>query len=163
MEHIKTVSFCPNRYILIQNYFMKFNLNQAAKAVNIARSTLYRDINNGKVSIVKDPKGKSFIDVSELERVYGKVKLNETEESVSEIQSATIDNTRLYEQEISLLREHINLLKDERDDLRKRLDDESSERKKLTLLLTHQTKEAEDKYKAKKTGKLWDKIFKKRH
>ena len=102
---------------------MKFNLNQAAKAVNIARSTLYRDINNGKVSITKDAKGKSFIDVSELERVYGTVKLNDTEESVPEIHNATLDNTRLYEQEISLLREHIDILKDERDDLRKRLDD----------------------------------------
>lgn len=140
---------------------MKFNLNQAAKSVNIARSTLYRDINNGKVSIAKDAKGKSFIDVSELERVYGAVKLNDTDESVQEIHKATLDGNRLYEQEISLLREHIDILKDERDDLRKRLDDESSERKKLTLLLTHQTEKKEEK-KEKNTGHLWNKIFKKR-
>lgn len=140
---------------------MKFNLNQAAKSVNIARSTLYRDINNGKVSITKDAKGKSFIDVSELERVYGAVKLNDTDESVQEIHKATLDGNRLYEQEISLLREHIDILKDERDDLRKRLDDESNERKKLTLLLTHQTEKKEEK-KEKNTGHLWNKIFKKR-
>ena len=152
--------FVHSLHIATHRYTMKFNLNQAAKAVNIARSTLYRDINNGKVSITKDAKGKSFIDVSELERVYGAVTLNDTEESVPAIHNATLDNTRLYEQEISLLREHIDILKDERDDLRKRLDDESSERKKLTLLLTHQTEMKEAK--AKKTGNLWNKIFKKR-
>lgn len=137
---------------------MKLNINQAAKSINVARSTLYRDINNGKVSITKDAKGRSFIDVSELERVYGKVTLSDMSESVSIQQSDTVEKDTLLQREIELLREHIDILKDERDDLRQRLNAEAEERKKLTLMLTHQ-KEIQETKKEIRTSKLYKKIF----
>ena len=138
---------------------MKLNINQAAKSINVARSTLYRDINNGKVSITKDAKGRSFIDVSELERVYGEVTLSDMSESVSVQQSDTVEKDTLLQREIELLREHIDILKDERDDLRQRLNAEAEERKKLTLILTHQKEIQETKEKAIKTSSLYEKIF----
>ena len=45
---------------------MRMNIHQAAKAVGVARSTLYRDIQDGKVSVGKDGRGKPYVDVSEL-------------------------------------------------------------------------------------------------
>jgi predicted site-specific integrase-resolvase len=140
---------------------MKLNINQAAKSINVARSTLYRDINNGKVSINKDAKGRSFIDVSELERVYGEVTLSDMSENVLAQQSDTVEKDTLLQREIELLREHIDILKDERDDLRQRLNSEAEERKKLTLILTHQ-KETEDRKKTK-TSDLYEKIFGKKN
>lgn len=138
---------------------MKLNINQSAKSINVARSTLYRDINNGKVSITKDAKGRSFIDVSELERVYGEVTLSDMSESVQMLHNDTVEKDTLLQREIELLREHIDILKDERDDLRQRLNDEAEERKKLTLMLTHQK---ETKKEARTdVPKLFEKIFKK--
>ena len=51
--------------------------------------------------------------------------------------------------EFDLLREQIALLKDERDDLRRRLDEEAEERRmtqaKLTALLTHEREQDPEK------------------
>lgn len=138
---------------------MKLNINQAAKSINVARSTLYRDINNGKVSITKDARGRSFIDVSELERVYGEVTLSDMSESVPMIHNDTVEKDTLLQREIELLREHIDILKNERDDLRQRLNDEAEERKKLTLMLTHQ-KETKIETRTD-VPNLFEKIFKK--
>ena len=46
-------------------------LTQAAKTANIARSTLYRAIHNGRLSVVSQPNGSKAIDTSELQRVFG--------------------------------------------------------------------------------------------
>ncbi len=132
---------------------MRMNINQAAKAVGVARSTLYRDIQEGKVSVGKDGRGKPYVDVSELERAYGGVTLSDTSESVLIGQTDTQQKNRkdnTLQRETDLLREQIELLKSERDDLRRRLDDETEERRtaqsKLTALLTDQReKEAQQK------------------
>lgn len=124
---------------------MRMNINQAAKAVGVARSTLYRDIQEGKVSVGKDARGKPYVDVSELERAYGSVTLSDTSESVSIGQAETQQKDKkdnALQREHDLLREQIELLKSERDDLRRRLDEETEERRlaqaKLTALLTDQ-------------------------
>ena len=46
-------------------------LTQAAKTAGIARSTLYRAIQNGRLSVVSKPNGSKGIDTSELQRVFG--------------------------------------------------------------------------------------------
>ena len=124
---------------------MRMNINQAAKAVGVARSTLYRDIQEGKVSVGKDARGKPYVDVSELERAYGGVTLSDTSETVSKGHSDTLQKDKkdsALQREHDLLREQIELLKSERDDLRRRLDEETEERRlaqaKLTALLTDQ-------------------------
>ena len=58
---------------------MKMNISQAAKAVGKSRKTLYRHIDAGKVSVEKDATDSPVIDVSELQRVYGKVDTGVTE------------------------------------------------------------------------------------
>ena len=46
-------------------------LTQAAKTAGIARSTLYRAIQKGRISVVSQPNGSKGIDTSELQRVFG--------------------------------------------------------------------------------------------
>ncbi len=62
-----------------------------------------------------------------------------TSVSSSSISSAeTPSNPDALQVEIEGLRQQIALLRDERDDLRRRLDAEAEERRRLTLLLTDQ-------------------------
>lgn len=130
---------------------MLLNKNQSAKAVGISRTTLDRHIKEGKLSVQKDGSGKCLIDISELQRVYTKLNINETSNTVHTVQNGTSNKNKPFVTEVNLLHEQINLLKNERererrqfetiiDDLRTRLDQESEERRKtqtqLTALLT---------------------------
>ncbi|RUQ34617.1 MAG: hypothetical protein EKK71_16000 [Candidatus Competibacteraceae bacterium] len=141
---------------------MRMNINQAAKAVGVARSTLYRDIQEGKVSVGKDGRGKPYVDVAELERAYGSVTLSDTSETVSIGQTRTPQKDKkdsALQREHDLLREQIELLRSERDDLRRRLDDETEERRaaqaKLTALLTDQPATASQKAVAGRWARAW--------
>ena len=144
---------------------MRMNINQAAKAVGVARSTLYRDIREGKVSVKKDGRGKPYVDVSELERAYGSVTISDTfgmSESVPERQSETPQKDKrdsALQHECDLLREQIALLKDERNDLRQRLDQEAEERRmtqaKLTGLLTDQREAGRQKADGGRFSRAW--------
>jgi len=55
----------------------QLNLSQAAEAVGITRRTLYNHIEQGRVTVSRGEKNTRVIDVSELMRVYGYVKLPE--------------------------------------------------------------------------------------
>ena len=60
----------------------RLKVSQAAKAVGRARSTLNRDIANGKVSITRTGTGQPYIEIAELERAYGERYLNNPEITV---------------------------------------------------------------------------------
>ena len=49
---------------------MLLTMTEAAKRAGVSRARLYRDISNGKVSVVKDGEGPQRIDLVELARVY---------------------------------------------------------------------------------------------
>jgi predicted RNase H-like nuclease (RuvC/YqgF family) len=130
----------------------RLNVSQAAKAVRRARSTLNRDIDNGKVSVTRNGKGQPFIDIAELERVYGSVDIRTVTENVSIGQDETFKNGNSDSSlsgEIEVLRERLSTIEIERErerqqltdqieDLRNRLNAESEERRKLTAILTDQ-------------------------
>lgn len=141
---------------------MRMNINQAAKAVGVARSTLYRDIQEGKVSVGKDGRGKPYVDVAELERAYGSVTLSDTSETVANGQAGTHQKDKkdsALQREHGLLREQIELLRSERDDLRRRLDAETEERRtaqaKLTALLTDQRTTTPKKAAEGRLARAW--------
>lgn len=143
---------------------MRFSINQAAKAVGVARSTLYRDIKEGKVSVGKDGKGKPFIDVCELERVYGKVTVSDMSEDVPIGHVATVEKDSkdsVLQREIELLRERLADKDSVIDDLRRRLDSEAEERRRLTMLLTYQPEppQPDTTKTAHGKGRLWEKLF----
>lgn len=55
------------------------NISKAAKLAGISRTHLYRKyINTGMISVSKDETGKSFIDTSELIRVFSKLHTGKT-------------------------------------------------------------------------------------
>jgi hypothetical protein len=51
----------------------KVNLSQAAKLTGKNRTTIWRHIHSGKLSIERDRDGLPFVDTSELIRVYGEL------------------------------------------------------------------------------------------
>ena len=82
--------------------------------------------------------GSFEIDPSELHRVYAPVPTEQAEACSSERLATheSYSENRALQAEIQGLREHLALLKNERDDLRQRLDIEGEERRRLTYLLT---------------------------
>ena len=138
-------------------------LGQASKEVGRSKTALTNAIKSGRLSATKLVDGSYSIDPSELFRVYSPV---DRQVDFAPVHNLTqqIDATGLHENE--LLRELVEQVKSERNDLRKRLDDAELSRQRmegelnrLTLLLTHQpSPQALDK---KKTNSLFAKIFKK--
>lgn len=135
-------------------------LTEAANLVGITRPALFKAVKSGRVSATKDDKGQFQIDPSELFRVYKPV----NNEPLTGKQEEIVKTDRL----IVDWEDRFNMLQDERnrerkqlestiEDLRQRLNDEASERRRLTMLLTHtSTPEPQEKG----STALLDKLFK---
>ena len=98
------------------------NFSQASRATGASRSTLYRYIEEGKISVVRLPNGKRGIDVTELERVFGPLKqwdtspkkrgkTDETQENVFPDRSEVIE---LLRQQVELLERELTSAKEEK-------------------------------------------------
>ena len=122
---------------------MVYTLGQAAKAVGKGKTTILKAIKSGRISAKKNDIGEWQIDPAELHRVYQPVNENSSPTAENERKDTPSELIELRVQ-VQALREQNLLLKDERDDLRHRLDTESEERRKLTLMLTHQREKAVD-------------------
>jgi hypothetical protein len=117
---------------------MTYTLGTAARAIGKSKSTLSRDIHNGRLSAIRKENGSFEIDPAELCRVYPPMSPEQAQNHSGE-RLATHESgseNRALQAENQGLREHLALLKNERDDLRRRLDSESEERRRLTYLLT---------------------------
>lgn len=68
----------------------KLTITQACELINVSRPTFYKYMKNGTISFVKEGKN-TFIETSELIRVFPDVKLNVNTSSVSSLQSLTIE------------------------------------------------------------------------
>ncbi len=141
-----------------------YSLKEAAEAVGRGKPAILRAIQKGVISANRNVRNEWEIDPAELHRVYKPVALN-TAKNVQDEHCAIANATEIVQRENVLLREQIELLKDERSDLRRRLDEDAIERRKvseeirrLTLLLTHQ-KEEIPKSEEKSNGALWNKLF----
>ena len=131
---------------------VKYTLGKAALATGKSKTTLHRAITSGKISASRNESGEYEIDPAELMRVYKIVTPDPQKHSEME-QSVTVDETPVLRAEIEGLKQQLALLKDERDDLRRRLDEDSTERRRLTLLLT----EAPSMHTPKLS--LWKRLF----
>lgn len=137
-------------------------LGQAAKEVGRSKTALTNAIKSGRLSSNKLDDGSYSIDPSELFRVYSPVDPVVAGKHVHTL-TTYVNPTGHIQTE--LLRDLIEQVKSERDDLRKRLDDTESSRQRmeleltrLTLLLTHQST---PKTQIKEKNTLFNKIFKK--
>lgn len=126
----------------------KLSANRAAKEAGIAKKTLLEAISSGRLSADKNDKGHWQIDPAELFRVFPKTSDETPPKTVSRPPEKTIENNPL-QGELKSLRQQIDNLTIERDreraqmsetieDLRTRLDAESTERRALTQQLTDQ-------------------------
>lgn len=139
------------------------NLNEAAKIAHKSKSTVLKAIRTGRLSATRNDKNEWQIDPAELFRVYP-FKISEqanTEKREQENPKETEENKQANNE----YKEKFEVEKAERlrereqmqttiDDLRKRLDEEAEERRKLTKLLTHQPAST-----LKKENSLFKKIF----
>ena len=114
----------------------RLKVSQAAKAVGRARSTLNRDIAQGKISVIRSGTGQPYIEISELQRAYGYVDIRTLTETVRIGQDETAENRP----EIVALQRELDILREERererqqaqatnDDLRRRLDQADVDRR----------------------------------
>lgn len=119
---------------------MQYTLGTAAKATGKSKSTIHRAIKSGKISAICDDNGTYHIEPAELHRVYQPVPRNSSSEPKM-TQDATSDEAQMLRRELELLNEERERerkqMQETINDLRHRLDEEASERRKLTMLLTH--------------------------
>jgi uncharacterized protein (DUF3084 family) len=119
-----------------------FTLGEAAKAVRRSKSTLSKAIKSGRLSCMSREGGEYQIAASELYRVFpdnsnsnGGIERLETLEETG--------RTAVLQAQLEGVQGELEQVKGERDDLRRRLDAEAEERRKLTALLTDQRPKAE--------------------
>jgi len=126
---------------------MAYTASQAAKATGKSIPTITRAIKNGKISAVPNGAG-WLIDPAELHRVFPPA--TKPSNGTPNVMGNSLGNetpnvTNSLELEVKLLREMLAQERGTVEDLRKRLDTEADERKRLTLMLTDQRAKPEPK------------------
>lgn len=99
------------------------NLSECAKRVGISRVTIGRHIKSGKVSVVRDTRGKKGIQVSELIRVYGELK-HEVDSDVTK-NGTSHDDAEIHKRcdmIIQELKHRIRMLEENEDYLKRMLE-----------------------------------------
>src|SRR5215212_4671114 len=119
-------------------------LSDAAKLTGTARSTLYRAIKTGRLSATVGPNGAVRIDPAELERVFS-IRTERDSDATSRETTRNVARpaelvARVAELEARLTErdERLTDAQEQITDLRRRLDAEAEERRRLTALLTDQ-------------------------
>ena len=146
---------------------MKHSISEAARIVGVTRKTFYKHIDKKSISVEKDDNDNPVIDASELIRVYGDQCNFEYDKDTQSRGASTQIDTALPMQStesLAIVQKELELLQKQRSDekdaleeqidyLRQKLDESTSEQRKLTALLTDQ-REKEDK------GQAWEKSLK---
>ena len=137
---------------------MSYTLGEAAKATGKSKPTIQRAIKSGSISATRRDDGSYLIEPSELHRVFPPLPLASNVTGTLK-QSETPHETGVLQREIELLRERLDDKDNVIEDLRRRLDTEAEERRKLTALLTDQRAKA-DLSQARPS--LWSRLFNRR-
>jgi hypothetical protein len=116
---------------------VNFTLGGASKATGKSKSTISKAISSGRLSVMSKEGGAFQISASELFRVFPIEQAGNVEIERLETPNSTPE-TGILEAQLEGVRGELEQVRSERDDLRRRLDMESEERRKLTALLTDQ-------------------------
>jgi excisionase family DNA binding protein len=105
-------------------------MRQAADTVGVSRSTIYRKVEEGILSLATMPDGAKGIDTSELIRVFGelKSKASDTPSDSSATVSTRSHATASNNHETTILKTQVELLRDQLEQAKER------ERRLLTML-----------------------------
>jgi hypothetical protein len=126
-------------------------LTESSKETGLTRSAIFKAIKSGRLSANKNDKGEFLIDPAELFRVYKPVNKEILPSEQLETHKETMETA-----ELSMMKRLLTQVESERDDLRRRLDEESAERRKLMNILTHQPETFTER---KTESKLFMKLF----
>jgi hypothetical protein len=134
---------------------MAYSLKQAAEATGKSKPTILRAIQSHKISAARNSATQAWlIEPAELHRVYPPV-TDEPLRNTKMTRDVTPDEISTLRREIEVRDEQLEAVRQERererhdaqstiDDLRRRLDAEAEERRKLTALLTDQRTQQEE-------------------
>jgi hypothetical protein len=114
---------------------VEYTLVKATQAKVKSKTTLHRTITSGRLSAIRKTDGEYEIDPTELMRVY-EIVTPEPQTRPDKERSIRVNEALVLRAEIEGLKQQLALVKDKRDDLRRRLDEDRAERRRLTLLLT---------------------------
>lgn len=129
----------------------KITIKKACEIAGVSRPTLYKYINDGKISVVKDGKT-TFIDASEIIRVFPNSKvLNESKENGNNLHSLTNDLNHKDEL-ISMLKQQLNEKQKDNDFLKEQLTQVNQNFTQLNKLLEDKTTENQSKKRRKVFG-----------
>jgi len=131
-------------------------LTEAAKEIGLSRTAIFNAIKKGRISATKNAQGQFLIDPAELFRVYkpvNNINANIERHKTAELTEVNV-RIEMMNQLLEMKDQLIKQVESERDDLRRRLDEES---RKLTALLTHQPEKKPEQEQP--TSKLWQKLF----
>lgn len=133
---------------------MSYTVGTAAKATGKSKPTITRAIQSGKISAERLEDGSYKIDAAELHRVFPPLPLASNDTPVL-TQPETPSETGGLQVEVKMLRELLDAKDDTISDLRRRLDAEAEERRRLTLLLTDQRPPAGDLAGRERPWRKW--------
>lgn len=100
----------------------EISVSKAARMAGKGRSTIQRHIKEGKLSAGKDESGNPVIDVSELIRVYGTIKADESGKPDSVKQLDTVEPDQTAQTMIETLREELRAAREREDWLKGQLE-----------------------------------------
>lgn len=112
----------------------KLYVAQIPKHFKVSRGTLYRDIRKGRISAETNDKGRTLVDLSELERVYQPRQKEDVSQAASPAHYETDDSVHGN----STLRREVELLRERLAENATVLDDLRSERDRLISLIEEQ-------------------------
>src|SRR4051794_21555285 len=112
---------------------MSYTLAEAARAIGMQKSTVLRAIKRGTLSAVRDAStGQCIVEPAELHRVYPPIKDTGAGNGASSVHAPL--RTDALEAENRELRARLGDAHATVDDLRRRLNDEAAERRRLTAV-----------------------------
>ena len=157
----------------VHNHF--YTMKEAALKAGVAKTTIQRHVNAGKLSALKDEQGRKRIDPAEFHRVYpAKTEQGTDAQSdadqpetdaphrsaspdASDAHHNTADAFALVREMVASVdkanAEEVRRLEETIEDLRDRLDKESAQNRALTAMITDQSKPEPE---PEKTAVFWD-------
>ena len=124
---------------------MGLSAKDAANAVGITKQGIIKAAREGKISASKNSNGHWNIEPAELFRVYEPVNsakdqlaINSSLQNTPEVDANLHLRNKELEIKLDGANKEIELLREDKENYKNRLDQEAEERRKLTLLLTDQ-------------------------
>lgn len=136
---------------------MNLSLADASRLAGVSKSALFKAMKRGVFSGVRDDvTGEWRVNIAELQRVYPlKDPSTLTDEVPQNVHVPTVNESAILSERVRSLEETLDQVKGERDDLRRRLDSESEERRRLVLALTAPQPTADLSAPSQRTPWIW--------